>query len=298
MSKCLIIILLFFYSANALGAVIDRFDYPFGPPNGMPRCPGTSQCSGGWQNVQDFRVNNHLGEDWNYGLEKNDDLGKPIYAIANGKVVYAQDGGANGAWKGVIIIQHTGSNLNVPGGASVSQVRSMYGHLDVSKINNWVTVGSTVTRGQQIGIIGPTPNGSTGPHLHFEIRTDASIEVGHGYSSDPTGWIDPSDFIDANRQSAPLKFNISNVVKVFGTGGIGLRAWTNICSGTNVNKPDGSIGTIQGGPVDCGGYMQWKIRWSGDSIDRWSAEDWLAKISASTPGDLNGGGTPTVGLTL
>ncbi|MBI4664134.1 MAG: DUF11 domain-containing protein [Verrucomicrobia bacterium] len=188
--------------ADGKAAPVDGFDYPFGPPEGTPRCPGTAQCAGGWQNVQDFRVNNHLGEDWNFGFGE-DDLGKPVYAVANGVVTYAQDVGGDGSWKGVIIIQHTGSDLKVPGRTTVSQVSSMYAHLDVAKINNWVPTGSIVSRGQQIGVIGPTPVGSTGPHLHFEIRTDPAIGVGPGYSANATGWIDPSDFIDANRTFSP-----------------------------------------------------------------------------------------------
>ena len=132
--------------------------------------------SSGWQNVQDFTVNNHLGEDWNFGFG-SDDLGKPVYAAANGQVVYAQDVGGDGSWKGVIIILHTGSNLRLTGGGSVNQVKSMYAHLDPASINNWASAGSAVSRGQQIGVIGPTPTGSTGPHLHFEVRTNLIIGV-------------------------------------------------------------------------------------------------------------------------
>ncbi len=178
----------------------DGFDYPFGPPNGLPRCPGIAQCANGWQNVLDFTVINHLGEDWNFGFA-DDDLRLPIYASANGEVVYAQDVGGNGSWKGVIIILHTGPTLQIPSDGTVSGVKSLYGHLDPTTINNWVQVGTMVTRGQKIGEIGPTPTGGSGPHLHFEIRTNLSIEVGPGYNIDPTGWIDPSDFIDANRPS-------------------------------------------------------------------------------------------------
>ena len=87
----------------------------------------------------------------------------------------------------------------VPGSGNATMVASMYAHLDADQINNWITEGQTVSKGQQIGAIGPTPAGSTGPHLHFEIRTDMSILLGPGYSSNSTGWVDPSDFMDANR---------------------------------------------------------------------------------------------------
>lgn len=201
MSTRWIILFSFLFCLDVSGADADGFDYPFGPPNGLPRCPGTAQCSDGWQNVQDFRLNNHLGEDWNLGFG-NDDLGKPVFAAANGEVIYARDVGGDGSWRGVIIIRHTGTGFRLVGGGSVQEVTSMYAHLDPATINQWVVVGSQVARGQQIGVIGPTPVGSTGPHLHFEIRTNLTIEVGPGYGSNSAGWVDPSDFIAANRSVA------------------------------------------------------------------------------------------------
>jgi hypothetical protein len=183
------------------------FDYPFGPPDGIPRCPNDAPCLSGWYNFQDFANHDnehdkpHLGEDWN--LAPSDYPGVSIYSVADGVVTYAADTGLC-AWKGVIIILHTGFTFQVPGGESVDRVCSMYAHLDVEKINNWVSRGGTVERGQKIGEIGPTPCGSTGPHLHFEMRTDVTKDVGPGYSYDTTGWTDPSDFIEANRPVARI----------------------------------------------------------------------------------------------
>ncbi len=71
------------------------------------------------------------------------------------------------------------------------------------------------------------------------------------------------------------QFNTGDRVYVAGTGGVGLKAWTLTCSGSYVNKAEGSVGTIVADPNSpqcCGGYTRWKIRWDGDSIDRWSAE--------------------------
>lgn len=174
------------------------FDYPIGPPDGLPRSSGTAQSSNTWQNVQDFGVPNpsfankyHLGEDWNFGFG-SDDLGKPVFAAADGVVTYARDAGAG--WYGVIIIKHTG-DMHMPDGTTVSQVETEYGHLDASKINSWVVENQFVYRGQLIGVIGPHPDG---PHLHFELHTTVGLGAGPGYSYDLTGRTDPSNFIDAN----------------------------------------------------------------------------------------------------
>ncbi len=198
MKKAVVLILTVLAPVRSPHAAADGFDYPFGPPDGTPRCFGSAQCANGWQNVQGFRLNNHLGEDWNFGFG-SDDLGKPIFAAADGEVVYAQDVGGDGSWRGVIIVLHTGIGFSVPSGGTVPQVKTMYAHLDPARINEWVTLGAQVARGQQIGVIGPTPVGSTGPHLHFEVRTNTSIGVGPGYSNNATGWVSPSDFVQANR---------------------------------------------------------------------------------------------------
>jgi murein DD-endopeptidase MepM/ murein hydrolase activator NlpD len=77
--------------------------------------------------------------------------GTTVRAAHTGTVVTA---GCGGAYGNNIVIKH-GSHLY-----------SQYGHL--SKIG--VTIGEHVNTGQTIGLSGSTGN-STGPHLHFEIRT-------------------------------------------------------------------------------------------------------------------------------
>lgn len=105
---------------------------------------------------------NHLGIDLNPGD------GYPIQAIADGVVVEAQESDAG---LGVhVIVEH-----NVDG----QIVRSLYGHMQFGSLA--VSVGQTITRGQQLGLVGSTGQ-STGPHLHFGILID-------GVEIDPYEWM-------------------------------------------------------------------------------------------------------------
>ncbi|KAB1989185.1 MULTISPECIES: M23 family metallopeptidase [Streptomyces] len=87
------------------------------------------------------------------GVDFHAATGTPVHAVGAGTIVTAGDGGAYG--NQVVIKMHDGTY-------------TMYGHL--SSIG--VSVGQTVTPGQQIGLSGDTGN-TTGPHLHFEARTTA-----------------------------------------------------------------------------------------------------------------------------
>ena len=131
----------------------------------------------------------HLGEDWNGDGGGNTDLRDPVYAAANGRIVFAGNGGTG--WGNVVIIQHT-----MPDGSTVS---TLYGHLD--RIN--VSAGD-VTIGQQIGTIG-TGGGLYAAHLHFEVYLGSMSRPGTGYTSSPdpdpfnSGYVNPTRFIDSHR---------------------------------------------------------------------------------------------------
>lgn len=79
-------------------------------------------------------------------------VGTPIYASAEGKVIFAKYGW-NGAFGNLIILAH-------PNGT-----QTFYAHQ--SKFA--VSVGDYVAQNQIIGYVGNTGR-STGPHLHFEVR--------------------------------------------------------------------------------------------------------------------------------
>ncbi|MCF0126743.1 MAG: peptidoglycan DD-metalloendopeptidase family protein [Clostridia bacterium] len=80
--------------------------------------------------------------------------GQPIYAVADGTVMISER--LNGSYGNYILIYHNNGLF------------SLYAHgQDGSRT---VSAGQTVKRGQQIMRVGSTGN-STGPHLHFEVRT-------------------------------------------------------------------------------------------------------------------------------
>ncbi|MET7983863.1 peptidoglycan DD-metalloendopeptidase family protein [Streptomyces sp. NPDC005281] len=99
------------------------------------------------------------------GVDFHAASGTSVHVVGAGTVVTAGWGGAYG--NQVVIKMHDGTY-------------TMYGHL--SSIG--VSVGQTVTPGQQIGLSGDTGN-TTGPHLHFEARTTAE----YGSDIDPVAYL-------------------------------------------------------------------------------------------------------------
>ncbi len=85
------------------------------------------------------------------GIDLPAESGRGVAAAGPGRVSWA--GWRDGGWGYLVVIAHRGG------------VRSMYAHL--SRID--VRVGERVGAGFQIGLVGAT-GGSTGPHLHFELR--------------------------------------------------------------------------------------------------------------------------------
>jgi len=131
------------------------FDYPIGDVNGW-----------GWNGINDkgwyiasgfMKPYFHPGEDWNGRGGGNTDFGQPVYAVAEGRVAFAED---CFRWGKIILIHH-----RLPDG---KEVYSLYAHLKDMK----VTAGELVGRRQQIGSVGRGYRNTTYPsaHLHFEMR--------------------------------------------------------------------------------------------------------------------------------
>ncbi|MDC0772036.1 M23 family metallopeptidase [Streptomyces sp. HD] len=109
------------------------------------------------------------GAVWSSGSHTGVDFhaasGTSVHAVASGTVVEAGWGGSYG--NQIVIKMNDGTY-------------TQYGHL--SSIG--VSVGQTVTPGQQIGLSGATGN-VTGPHLHFEARTSPE----YGSDIDPVAYL-------------------------------------------------------------------------------------------------------------
>jgi murein DD-endopeptidase MepM/ murein hydrolase activator NlpD len=99
------------------------------------------------------------------GIDFHAASGTSVHAVGRGTVVEAGWGGAYG--NNIVIKMNDGTY-------------TQYGHL--SSIG--VSVGQSVTPGQQIGLSGATGN-VTGPHLHFEARTTPD----YGSDIDPIAYL-------------------------------------------------------------------------------------------------------------
>lgn len=116
----------------------------------------------GWPTKGGY-ISSHMGERWGK-MHKGIDIARtdrstspPIFAADDGTVETA--GFNNGGYGNLVIINH-GNGL-----------KTLYAHM--SSIN--VRSGQTVSRGQQIGVMGETGD-SQGIHLHFEVHLNGALQ--------------------------------------------------------------------------------------------------------------------------
>ncbi len=133
--------------------------------------------------------------DFRYGYEYTDEdaihtgvditspLHQPVLAAGDGQVIFAGYGLLNGGgdkndpYGLAILIKHNFSYNN-------QTIYTVYAHLDRIDVQK----NQMVQAGEQIGIVGMTGN-TSGPHLHFEVRTED--EYG-GRVQNPELWMAPS----------------------------------------------------------------------------------------------------------
>ena len=160
-----------------------RFDMPMGSEHGALT-----------YNAQKFREMNaqrggpHQGDDLNGIGGMNTDLGDPVFATADGLVIFA--GEPSPGWGNIIVLAH-----RAPDGR---MIHSMYAHLH----SIGVALGDLVSRGAKIATVG-TANGYYPAHLHFEMRESDGVDIGAGYSMLPLNRLDPTATVAAYQNGAP-----------------------------------------------------------------------------------------------
>jgi murein DD-endopeptidase MepM/ murein hydrolase activator NlpD len=137
--------------------VVRRLPKKSGAPTIPPKSGGSELPALAWPMTEGV-VSSGFGERWgrpHKGIDIAAPEGTPIYAAADGEVVFAE--ASDGGYGKLVIIEHPGGCLTV------------YAH------NSRILVdeGQTVRQGAPIAEVGSTGR-STGPHLHFEIRIDAN----------------------------------------------------------------------------------------------------------------------------
>ena len=156
-----------------------RFDAPMGGESG-----GLTYNAQGFWEMNEKRGGHHTGDDLNGIGGMNTDLGDPVYACADGLVVYS--GNPSPGWGNVVVVAHRDREGRL--------LQSMYAHL--RRID--VPLGAIVSRGRQLGQVG-TAEGYYPAHLHFEMRQGDGVDIGGGYSMLPLNRLDPEGTVAALR---------------------------------------------------------------------------------------------------
>jgi murein DD-endopeptidase MepM/ murein hydrolase activator NlpD len=178
------------------------FDFPFGDGDGggSYQDKATGKRFDGWYIATNFAENYslgiHPGEDWNGNGGGNTDLGQDVFAVANGRVVFAENCGK--LWGNVIVLEHVFYENH-----EKKKIRSLYAHLYEIKIRE----GDRVRKRQLIASIGQDPDKLFNAHLHLELRWDESLEPTYWPTSDHKDilWVkehytQPSAFIKSHRK--------------------------------------------------------------------------------------------------
>jgi murein DD-endopeptidase MepM/ murein hydrolase activator NlpD len=138
----------------------------------------------------------HTGEDWNGAGGGDTDLGQDVFAVADGRAVFAENCGR--LWGNVVIVEHVFYENH-----ERRKIRSLYAHLQTIKIRR----GEEVKRRQLIATVGQDPDKTFNAHLHLELRWDETLAPTYWPSSDGKDekWMreryaEPSAFIAARRK--------------------------------------------------------------------------------------------------
>lgn len=129
--------------------------------HGEPAAPGPEipRSGKGWSRPINAKVTTAYkapGPQWASGFHTGVDMAAPsgtqVFAARSGTVVNSDWGGPYG---NQIVIRHG------------NKLYTHYAHL----LKQQVRAGQTVKAGEKIGLVGASGTKSSGPHLHFEVRT-------------------------------------------------------------------------------------------------------------------------------
>ena len=145
------------------------------------------------------RISGRFGEDRgdhsHAGVDITGNIGDPVYATGDGKVVRADENDPDGYGKQIEILHPDGT-------------KTKYAHLNAYK----VAVGEQVKKGQQIAELGNTGR-STGPHLHYErITKNGKVEPS---DAEVKLALNPSGTTTSSTQLAELQNNLKNAMSGF-----------------------------------------------------------------------------------
>jgi len=152
-----------------------RFSAPLGAANGAL----TYNAQAFWE-INEKRGGYHTGDDLNGIGGMNTDLGDPVFAVADGLVVFA--GEPSAGWGKILLLAHRLEDGRL--------IQSMYAHLDEIR----VPLGSMVARGQSLGTVG-TANGNYPAHLHFELRASAGAAITGAYREQALACLEPAKLL-------------------------------------------------------------------------------------------------------
>lgn len=173
-----------------------RFDSPMGSAHGAL----VYNAQRFWE-MNEKRGGHHTGDDLNGIGGMNTDLGDPVFATADGRVLYV--GEPSPGWGKVVVIGHQTLDGR--------RLHSMYAHLHGTEVE----VGKTVARGTRIGAVG-TATGYYPAHLHFEMRVSDGVDIGAGYGGLPLNRLDPMATVAALRHATADDLSPSPMAIVLG----------------------------------------------------------------------------------
>jgi murein DD-endopeptidase MepM/ murein hydrolase activator NlpD len=147
-----------------------RYRYPFSPAHaGSTYVTAYFDHSGKDWNCGTKRYSGHNGNDFGVGSWSGMSAGREIVAAADGTVEFTHDGefdrcttgscGGGGGYGNYVRLRHKDGK------------QTYYAHMKKGSVA--VKAGQSVSCGQRLGQAGSSGN-STGPHLHFEVRSGSS----------------------------------------------------------------------------------------------------------------------------